>query len=578
MADADAGGIPELLRLVDSARRARAGGVTELLGHVDSGRRARAGAVSELLGHVDSERRARAGGVPELLGHVDSERRARAGAVSELLGRVDSTRRERRELCERLLLELTPRLEAFRREEREQDLKLARRFNVFKYLQTDELGLSRIIADLLDPAAEHGQGPVFLNAMLDMLSDSGEKTGTPFGSLRATGGNPAKVVTERWIPCGGLIDITVDIPSDERPFCLAFENKPYAADGYRQLLKYLHDLDAQYGRRFLLVYVPPYDREPDPYSLPAEDREYWRDRGQFTVMPYSGDEASLEGWFGTCRELCEAERLRVYLEDAQSFCRQLFGGSTMTTDSETHFIRKLLSDDRGHMHAALAIHDAWPAVRADVCRRFLRHLHRKLEQRLRKEFLEVGDFLVRSHYRRSKTNWIRLWITRDSWARSVPPSAITDGRTAIMMVNSGKDPNGWNWGVRSPKPKGEMTEAEKKRADDLEAKLRDSGLSLAWGSSDWWPQWGSPRRYQHWHPIVPDLAEELDATDGPITSYYLNGLLRIARLAIPVINEVEAAGTAAAVDEPVLGQEPEPADDMESHNAGESPDLVDSDD
>ena len=460
-------------------------------------------------------------------------------------------------------MELAPKLEAAHAKRLERDRKEAHRFNVFKYLATHELGLSRMIADLLDPTqdAEHGQGPVFLQAMLDMLSGTGEKTRALLGSLRATAANRAKVTTERWVPCGGYIDITVDISTTgEEPFCLAFENKPYAEDGHLQLSKYLKDLDEMYGGRFLLVYVPPRDREPDPYTLPREERGHWSDRGQFRVMPYVGGEVSIERWFATCRERCEAERLRLYLEDAKSFCRQTFGGFSMTTASETHFIREHLFANRDQMHAALAVHDAWRAVRVEVCERFLRHLCCKVEERLREEFSEVGDLRVQCHYNGDKHNHIRLWISRGSWYRSDTPSAITHGRTTIMLENSGKAPNGWHWGVRNPKPKSNMTEAEKERVEALEAALRRRSLSLKGGTTDWWPQREHLRRYRDWHPIAADLAAECEAGGGTITDYHVDGLLRIARLAIPAIDEVEAARTAA------------PADDSEPPDNAESPD------
>ena len=35
-------------------------------------------------------------------------------------------------------------------------------FSVFNYIYTDEMMLSRIIADLLNPTGEHAQGTVFL--------------------------------------------------------------------------------------------------------------------------------------------------------------------------------------------------------------------------------------------------------------------------------------------------------------------------------------------------------------------------------------------------------------------------------
>ena len=520
------------------------------------------GGAAELLGVVDSARRDRAGAVSELLGDVDSVRRARAGAIPQLLGHVDSARRARREQYKRLLQKVAPELEEAHAKRLERDRKEAHRFNVFKYLATHELGLSRMIADLLDPAqdAEHGQGPVFLKAMLDMLSGTAEKTQALLGSLRTMATSRARVTTERWVPCGGYIDITVDIPTDEGQFCLAFENKPYAEDGYLQLSKYLKDLDEMYGGRFLLVYVPPRDREPDPYTLPPEEREHWSDRGQFRVMPYVGGEVSIEGWFAKCRERCEAERLRLYLEDAKSFCRQTFGGFSMTTASETHFIREHLFANRDQMHAALAVHDAWRAVRAEVCERFLRHLCRKVEKQVREEFSEMGDLRVQCHYNDDRHSHIRLWVSRDSWVRLVPASAVTHGRTMIMLSNNSKAPNGWYWGVRNPKPTEQMTEPEKERVEALEATLRLRGLSLREGSTNWWAQCEYLRRNRDWYPLAPDLAAECAADDGTITDYYVDGLLRIARLAIPAIDEVEAARTAAPADDS------EPPDNAESPN------------
>ena len=144
-------------------------------------------------------------------------------------------------------------------------------FNVFKYLREDELGLSRIIADLLDPTAEHGQGASFLEAILDALPETRGR----FGKLRPTAptSDPIRVRTERRTMKGRFIDITVDIPSAEGRFCLAFENKPYAHDLDDQLKAYLEYLGdpKRYGRRFLLVYLPPVHREPDETSLPQVD-------------------------------------------------------------------------------------------------------------------------------------------------------------------------------------------------------------------------------------------------------------------------------------------------------------------
>ena len=56
---------------------------------------------------------------------------------------------------------LRPQLEWARKVESELDRRMARRFNVLDYIRTSELGLSKIIADLLNPNAAHGQGVLF---------------------------------------------------------------------------------------------------------------------------------------------------------------------------------------------------------------------------------------------------------------------------------------------------------------------------------------------------------------------------------------------------------------------------------
>ena len=195
--------------------------------------------------------------------------------------------------------------------EREIDRHLAPRFNVFRYLRRDELGLSRMIADLLDPTAGHGQGTSFLEAMLDSLPRTRGRVHTR-GAIPS---NPISVQRERLTTTGGRIDITVDIPDADRTFCLAFENKPYAADLPGQMKAYLKYLKAQYGSNFLLVYLPPASGDgPSEASLSKEDRYRWKK--YYVVMPYAGDD-SLADWLENCRSRCDAERMRWFLREAE---------------------------------------------------------------------------------------------------------------------------------------------------------------------------------------------------------------------------------------------------------------------
>ena len=551
--------------------------------------------------------------VSQLLHHVDEVRRGRSEDCVRLLNNVEGIRRSRKRECVGLLQDLTPHLHTARTVERELDRHLARRFNVFRYLRNDEHGLSKVIADLLDPAGEHGQGTTFLEAMLELLevapgaSDSGgpgraaSARGSRvttwkehFGRLGSTATDKIRVERERGLPEYRRIDITVDIPTGDGPFCLAFENKPYAGDQPGQCSCYMKYLDEEYSGRFLLVYLPARYRMPDESSLPPADHKRWKNH--FRVLPYCcdgappgdddpsgvdggalgqvdtdeddafaaydapdhnappaqdaatvGDGASLADWFGSCCTLCDAERLRWFLREAQLFCQHHFGDSTVT-DPEAHCIREYLDENPRHLHAAFAVFRAWPEVMHDVCRRFLEHLRDRVEERVRNEFPKMaGELDIACHYGRDKNRGTYLRLYRYGWVKYEGVSdSKSDGRTVVMLENDKGGPKSWYWGVRSAKRMADMTEPEKERRQEVEAALNRNGLRLR--RDDWWPHW-EWTRYQDWSVIVPELGQELAAGGGKMTDYYVNGLLKIAGKAIPAIDKVELENRSPSASE-----------------------------
>ena len=469
--------------------------------------------------------------MPRSFRAIDPSSMAVADRVSEILQQVDEARQARQEHCVRLLSEIAPSLLEAKKSNPERQEAL--RFNSFKYLRDDEIGLSNVIADLLDPHAEHGQGTTFLEAMLEVLPD-------PPGWLN--GLHPANAFSihvrpEHPIPeGGGRIDITVEISSATGHACLAFENKPYASDLDHQVLSYLHYLHKQYGTHFLLIYLPPAYCWPGENSFPQAERENWKE--QFSIMPYIGEEASLENWLAICQEKCEAERVRSFLKDAQMFCKQQFGENPMSINPDVQFVRNYLSANPSQLRAALAVYDAWVPVRDEVCKRFLEHLCKVVKDRARIALPGIAsDCNVRCHYEGEKKykNW--LVISRDDWVRYNDVPGQLGECTQIRLESVGPPPNSWYWGVRSPKPIDKMSEEERERREDLSVALQRHGLMLA--DDKYWPHWEWLRKYRNWAPIVPELAEECEAGGGQITEFYVNGLLDIARCAIPAINEVE---------------------------------------
>ncbi len=453
--------------------------------------------------------------------------------IPEILRQVDEARLARQEHCKRLLKELAPILQEAKKSSPER--QEASRFSSFKYLRDDEIGLSNVIADLLDPHAEHGQGTSFLEAMLEVLPD-------PPGwlnELHPATADSIHVTPEHPIPRGGgRIDIIVEISSATGHACLAFENKPYARDLELQIMTYLRYLHKRYGERFLLIYLPPVYRWPDENSFPQAERKRWRKH--FRIMPYIGEDASLEKWLATCQERCDAERVRSFMKDAQMFCQQKFGESPMSINPDVLYVRDYLSNDPSQLRAALAVHDAWVLVRDDVCKRFLEHLCEAVKDRAHEELTDIAsDCNVQCNYVGEKKveNW--LVISRDNWVRYSDVPGHMGECTQIRLESVGPPPNKWYWGVRSSKPIDKMSEEERERREDLSVALKRHGLMLR--DDNHWPQWEWLRRYRNWAPIAPELAEECEAGGGPITEFYVNGLLNIARCAIPAINEVELA-------------------------------------
>lgn len=84
-----------------------------------------------------------------------------------------------------------------------------------------------------------------------------------------------------------------------------------------------------------------------------------------------------------------------------------------------------------------------------------------------------------------------------------------------------------------------MSEEERQRCDKLESALKKHGLSLPEGDHHA-PQFQWSPRYKDWTGIVPELVQELADGGGKITDHYVNGLLKVAKKAIPAIDEVEA--------------------------------------
>ena len=455
---------------------------------------------------------------------------------------------------ERFFAELSPRLETASALERGLDRHLARRFNVLDYLRSDELGLSKIIADLLDPGATHGQGWLFLGTFLKELQRSTEIPS--FRELLSLDEGEATVIveTERGTSDGRRIDVSVEIRNRSGVYCLAFENKPYAEDQERQVADYLAFLNREYEDRFLLIYLSPAGEPPSDASVSGQDLlDRWG--RQFAILSYHQSDNEWEDglfripeplteWLAACRRNCDVDRLRWFLRDVEVFCEHTFGGQAMIGHGERNAVMNFVMSDPLRLKTALAVYESWPEIRDKVCSRFLKRVYRRVKKNGRLQQL-APDLKLCWKYEGEKKTKNRLWLYRERWNTTGPGNPDAEGRYAVRMEAWGPGPSGWYIGVLAPIKGSNLSEEQGKHRKDHFAGLTTAFSGGRSSKDDWWPWWEVlDEETKNWIPLVPQLHEECEEDeDGQIMKRLADRFIEIALAAIPKIDEIEAQET-----------------------------------
>lgn len=192
---------------------------------------------------------------------------------------------------------------------------LAPSFSVFDYIDESETKLSRIFADLLNPRGTHGQGATFLEAFLRFLRARG--CGVPEDLYQT---ETISVMTEAPTFGGRKLDILIEL---SRRFWIAVENKPWAAEQPNQLHDYREDLERRsLGDAFILLFLTRDGRSP------RTARHDWSNLVEARrAANLSFDD--LRGWLADCMQRCQADKVRHFLGDLQSYLeKNLYGPPT----------------------------------------------------------------------------------------------------------------------------------------------------------------------------------------------------------------------------------------------------------
>ncbi|PTQ86623.1 PD-(D/E)XK nuclease family protein [Nitrosomonas ureae] len=249
--------------------------------------------------------------------------------------------------------------------------RLAPDFSIFDYLRTDEIGLSRCIADLLNPMGKHGQKEVFLEAFLEKIGWLGN---TKVKSVRL----------EEQANDQRRIDISLKFESGE---IIGIENKPWAGDQKNQLSDYASFIEKEAGgENWLLIYLS--NNEPSDSSginKVKEQLKEFKDEKKFVQLDYT----SIIEWLEVCACKSKALIVRLFVEELAKFIRMNINGELEM--SEENEIKNLILASPQNIESAFHVSLVMKSVKEALLRVFHDDLKEKVEA---KDFEFVWDEIM----------------------------------------------------------------------------------------------------------------------------------------------------------------------------------------
>jgi len=265
----------------------------------------------------------------------------------------------------------TQRIEASRKMYAAQ---IAPDFNAFNYIQTNELMLSRILADLLDPSKSHAQGDLFLKGFLKLLACDW------FGSIDLTSSPEQKIKVDTEVQTKASrtqrsMDIYLTIKSDQHDIGLCIENKPFASDQGKQMVDYYKELENRKHSLFHLVYLKYDGSEPSEYSVSKDQLESWLVDEKITILSY----ADLVPWLESCLGYVQNIRVEVFVKEFIGYIQKNFLG--VRDMSERHEIVKLVTQSASSIDAAFLIGNSISDLKIEMMNRLFLTLKEKCSKR-----------------------------------------------------------------------------------------------------------------------------------------------------------------------------------------------------
>lgn len=244
--------------------------------------------------------------------------------------------------------------------------QLAPHFNIFHYIDANELMLSKILADLLNPFGAHAQGGLFIEKFLRFLSSDW---------LEVIDFNGAYVEVRREERTKASetqrsMDIYILIKDRHgKTFSLCIENKPYAQDQPHQLVDYYEELERRQNDFIHLIYLKNDGSYPDQSSVPETTLNEWLLARKITILAY----ADLIDWLSLCISQIKNHRVEMFLKEFIGFIQKRFLG--VSDMSEKHEILNVMMRGEDSIKAAFVVANSMHKLKEELMQSFLNDLN-----------------------------------------------------------------------------------------------------------------------------------------------------------------------------------------------------------
>ena len=260
--------------------------------------------------------------------------------------------------------------------------QLAPTFSVFDYIYTDEMMLSRIISDLLNPKGKHAQGSIFLSLFFNLLNFPSDWSELNLEQATIT------IELEKITKNGRRMDIYINIHSEGKNYGICIENKPFAADSTNQLNDYAIEMERLNKKKWHIVYLSGYAQKPSENSIPLNKLNEWIQEKKYSQINFS----SLHDWLKKCMAESQNDHVNHFLKAFQNYILNKFVGVNDMSEQES--IVNITLSSAQNIQAAFEVFSAKDAIQDALVRNFQSQLTHAAKS---KGWITEGDF-SREHW------------------------------------------------------------------------------------------------------------------------------------------------------------------------------------